>query len=57
MKVTYSPPIMGMSSSRIAMDAKWLGPCKAGQKPGDMFMNGVKIDPQQPPQQPAPGRR
>jgi hypothetical protein len=22
------------------MEAKWLGPCKAGQKPGDMVMPG-----------------
>lgn len=52
MKVTYSPPIMGMASSRINMEAKWLGPCKPGQKAGDMFVNGVKMNPQQ-----APGRR
>jgi hypothetical protein len=29
----------------ITMDAKWLGPCKADQKPGDMIMpGGMKIN-------------
>lgn len=31
--------------STITMNAKWLGPCTAGQKPGDMIMaNGMKIN-------------
>ncbi|HEY2254186.1 MAG TPA: hypothetical protein VGI11_00995, partial [Variovorax sp.] len=42
---TYSPPMMGRSEGAIAMDAKWLGPCQAGQKPGDMMMpNGMKMN-------------
>ncbi len=29
----------------IKMDAKWLGPCAADQKPGDMMMgNGMKVN-------------
>jgi hypothetical protein len=27
----------GTGSSTITMDAKWLGPCKPGQKPGDVI--------------------
>jgi hypothetical protein len=34
----YSPPMHGMSESRMSLDAKWLGPCKPGQKPGDVIM-------------------
>jgi uncharacterized protein DUF3617 len=31
--------------STMTMAAKWLGPCAAGQKPGDMIMaNGMKIN-------------
>jgi Protein of unknown function (DUF3617) len=31
--------------STMTMVAKWLGPCAAGQKPGDMIMaNGMKIN-------------
>lgn len=36
----YDPPMMGMSESKTVMEAKWLGPCKAGQRPGDMTMPG-----------------
>jgi hypothetical protein len=29
----------------MTMDAKWLGPCAADQKPGDIIMsNGMKIN-------------
>jgi hypothetical protein len=29
----------------MTMDAKWLGPCAADQKPGDFIMsNGMKIN-------------
>ena len=29
----------------MKLDAKWLGPCEAGQKPGDMMMaNGMTIN-------------
>jgi Protein of unknown function (DUF3617) len=37
---TYSPPFMGHADGAMTMDAKWLGPCQAGQKPGDVIMPG-----------------
>jgi hypothetical protein len=36
----YSPPLMGMSEGRSVMNAKWLGPCRAGQRAGDIVMPG-----------------
>jgi hypothetical protein len=31
----------------MTINAKWLGPCKPGQKPGDIVMpGGMKINPQ-----------
>lgn len=41
MTVRYDPPMMGMSSAKMMQEAKWLGPCKAGQKPGDIIMPGM----------------
>ena len=42
---TYDPPMSGMKQSNATIDARWLGPCKADQKPGDMILgNGVKIN-------------
>lgn len=38
---TYSPPMMGMKEVRSTIEAKWLGACKAGQKPGDVIMPGM----------------
>lgn len=38
--VAYDPPVHGMDKSDMVISAKWLGPCKAGQKPGDMTMPG-----------------
>lgn len=38
---TYSPPMRGMKESHSTLDAKWLGACKAGQKPGDVIMPGM----------------
>lgn len=44
-KSTYSPPLMGRAEGTSVMEAKWLGPCKADQKPGDMVMgNGMKMN-------------
>ncbi|MBZ0106024.1 MAG: DUF3617 domain-containing protein [Sulfuricella denitrificans] len=42
MHTRYSPPMQGMSESKMSMEAKWLGPCKAGQKPGDVIMPNMK---------------
>lgn len=38
---TYSPPMRGMKESHSTLEAKWLGVCKAGQKPGDVIMPGM----------------
>lgn len=40
-KSTYEPPLHGMKESSSTIDAKWLGACKPGQKPGDMSMPGM----------------
>ena len=40
-KSTYEPPMSGMKESSSVIEAKWLGPCKAGQKPGDIVMPGM----------------
>jgi hypothetical protein len=42
---TYDPPMGGMKQSHATIDARWTGPCKADQKPGDVILgNGVKIN-------------
>jgi hypothetical protein len=38
MRMRYEPPMHGMSESHMVQDAKWLGPCKPGQKGGDVIM-------------------
>jgi hypothetical protein len=38
---TYDPPMMGMKETKTTIEAKWTGPCKAGQKPGDVIMPGM----------------
>ena len=40
-KTTYEPPVAGMKEASSMIEAKWLGPCKAGQKPGDISMPGM----------------
>jgi hypothetical protein len=36
-----APPAAGETAQpAVTMEAKWLGPCKADQKPGDMIMPG-----------------
>ena len=36
---TYDPPLPNMpKESKTSVDAKWVGPCKAGQQPGDMTL-------------------
>jgi Protein of unknown function (DUF3617) len=37
---TYDPPLMGMKEATSTIQAKWLGPCTADMKPGDMIMPG-----------------
>lgn len=43
-KSTYSPPLMGRAGATTVVEARWVGPCKPGQKPGDMVMNGMKMN-------------
>ncbi|MBZ0093989.1 MAG: DUF3617 domain-containing protein [Sulfuricella sp.] len=38
MKTRYNPPMHGVSESKMTMEAKWIGPCKLGQKPGEVIM-------------------
>lgn len=40
-KSTYEPPMHGMRESSAVIEAKWLGACKPGQKPGDISMPGM----------------
>jgi hypothetical protein len=44
MRSQFSPPIAGHDQSHIVQDGKWLGPCPADMKPGDMMINGMKIN-------------
>ncbi|MBT2326454.1 DUF3617 family protein [Variovorax paradoxus] len=42
---SYNPPLAGRKEGTAVIEAKWVGPCKAGQKPGDMMMpNGMKMN-------------
>lgn len=44
-QTTYDPPMAGRAKGSAIVEAKWLGPCKAGQKPGDMVMpNGQTMN-------------
>ena len=38
MHTRFSPPLEGMSEAKATIDARWIGPCKPGQKPGDVIM-------------------
>jgi Protein of unknown function (DUF3617) len=41
MTTRFNPPMHGMSESKMIQDARWLGPCKPGQKPGDVIMPNI----------------
>jgi hypothetical protein len=41
MHSTFDPPLHGMKESRQKIDARWIGPCKPGQKPGDVQVEGM----------------
>lgn len=41
MKTKFNPPMQGMSESNMTQEARWLGPCKPGQKAGDVIMPGI----------------
>jgi len=45
MRSSYSPPLAGRSEGSAVIETRWVGPCKADQKPGDMIMgNGMKMN-------------
>lgn len=40
--VSYEPPLGGVRrEDRDALEARWIGPCTAGQKPGDLVVPGM----------------
>jgi len=41
MKSTFDPPMQGMKESTQTIEARYLGPCKPGQKPGDVTVGGM----------------
>lgn len=48
MKMHYEPPLHGISDMRLIQDARWLGPCKPNQKPGEVILpNGNNINVQE----------
>jgi hypothetical protein len=56
MKMTFDPPMSGVAEMNMKMDGKWLGPCKAGMKPGDIVMQGMpRLNPLQADQDGATG--
>jgi hypothetical protein len=44
-KSTFNPPLMGKASDSTVMEARYLGACAAGQKPGAMSMPNMPIPP------------
>lgn len=41
MTTRFNPPWNGMSVSTSTHEAHWIGPCKAGQKPGQVIMPNI----------------
>ena len=41
----YDPPLMGKTDTTTTIGGKWIGPCGADLKPGDMVINGKKMHP------------
>ena len=37
----FNPPMHGIAESNMTQEARWVGPCKPGQKPGDVIMPNV----------------
>lgn len=41
----YDPPLNGKTDDTTSIDARWTGPCEAGQKPGDIVLpNGMTVN-------------
>lgn len=41
MVTRFNPPQNGMKEMKMVQEARWLGPCKPGQKPGDVVMQNM----------------
>lgn len=41
MVTRFNPPQNGMKEMKMVQEARWLGPCKSGQKPGDVMMQNM----------------
>ena len=45
MQTRFNPPMMGMAQTHSVIKGRWVGPCKPGQRPGDMILpNGMTIN-------------
>jgi hypothetical protein len=43
-KSTYDPPLFDKAEGHAVLEAKWTGPCKADQRPGDMILpSGLEV--------------
>ena len=43
--VKHDPPMMGMAETKTVINSTHVGPCKPGQKPGDIIMdNGITMN-------------
>jgi uncharacterized protein DUF3617 len=40
-KAIYDPPLEGLREATQVIEGKWLGPCKPGQKPGEVVIPGM----------------
>lgn len=43
-KSVYTPPLYGMKENLTVTEAKYVGPCKAGMKPGDINTMGITMN-------------
>ncbi len=43
-KSVYTPPLYGMKENTTVSNAKYVGPCKAGMKPGDINTMGITMN-------------
>jgi hypothetical protein len=41
MKMTFDPPMAGVSEMNMKMEGRWVGACRTGMKPGDVVMQGL----------------
>jgi uncharacterized protein DUF3617 len=48
MQTKFAPPLHGMAESKMSFQARHVGPCAPGQKPGDVQMQGMPNMPKMP---------